>query len=637
MERNKVRFNHITKNLVKYIVAFFVMLAMIISMAVVPAVNAAETNTDKGSYDIGSSDEVELRIRDFIEDNKEKTPAVAIRVFGKDEDICNVVYGKSNIEEGIDADEDTVYEWGSISKVLVWVSAMQLYEQGKLDLNADIREYLPEGFLDNLKYDDPITMLNLMNHDAGFMSPYKDMETINISDLMTLEDALKEIAPVQEYHPGEVVAYSNYGAALAAYVIECVSGMDYADYVKINIFDKLGMKHTSIRPDCSDNQWVSERRRETYCYSFSGEDGLTSLGECRYYIQIYPAGAACGTASDLSIFAKALLCDSESCPLFDSDTTLDEMLTPSKYYADGLTPRFCHGLVVEQSNAFLLGHGGNTSGFSSLMEINRENRTGFIMMINLSGDRTYKGGLPELLYGNPDYMAEATSDFEKYDLAGDYTMSGGLFATGCFKLYSFYVDHLKVYREGDAYTGTNGIVRMEQISKNKVLVKLVTGNEYIYYVKTDNDGNYIGLENKSVDIIKESRYNQIIGWGTLILMCFGLLVMMLLLIIHLITFKKYKQSALVSFKKTEIWMGFTCVAMIISMIALAVLGFSYRAVTVTSCIVNAMSALLLIDLNIKCITKCERKNGIVIWMERICSLFIITGMIYWRLFQFWGF
>ena len=350
------------KRFQKLVIALAIIVALILPVTGISIVNAAEPDNTWNSDEIGSSDEVQLKIRDFIENNKDKTPAVAIRVFGKDEDIFNVVYGKSDIENDVVADDNTVFEWGSISKVLVWVSAMQLYEQGKLDLYADIREYLPEGFLSNLKYDDTITMLNLMNHDAGFMSPYKDMETTNVGDLMTLKEALQEIAPMQAYRPGEVVAYSNYGAALAAYIVECVSGMDYADYVKTNIFDKLGMEHTSIRPDCSDNPWVMDKRNETHCYAFSGEDGLVSLGECRYYIQIYPAGAACGTAEDLQIFARSFLCSSENCPLFAKDTTLDEMLSPSKYYADGITPRFCHGLMVEQSGIMLLGHGGNTSG-----------------------------------------------------------------------------------------------------------------------------------------------------------------------------------------------------------------------------------------------------------------------------------
>ncbi|MBQ7706592.1 MAG: beta-lactamase family protein [Lachnospiraceae bacterium] len=622
----------------KRIMVFLIILIITFTSTVIlPTYSKEEEDTKKASFGTASSDDVEEIIRGFIEEKEKITPAVAVCAFSSDGDICNVVYGKNDIEGDVYADEDTVFEWGSISKVLIWVSAMQLYEQGKLDLEADIRNYLPKGFLDNLKYDEPITMLNLMNHDAGFMSPYKDMECENIDELMTLEEALKEIAPAQAYRPGEIVAYSNYGAALAGYVIECVSGMDYADYVRINIFDKLGMKHTSIRPDCSDNEWVAKKRKETHCYIISENGELKSLGECRRYIHLYPAGSACGTISDLAIFAEAFLCDGEDCPLFENKTTLDEMLSPSKYYADGKTPRFCHGLFAEQYGSLLLGHGGNTEGFSSLMKFDRENKTGFVMMINLRGDVNYKGELPELLYGKADYSDAVAGDFKKYNLAGNYTMSGGMFATGCFKICSFFDDNLKVVSKGEKYTGTNGIEEMVQISEREVLVRLVTGREYIYYIKTDADGDFKGLENKSVDFIKVSLLRRIMGWGTIILIFLGLAIMILLLIFNLIRFGKYRKSSEAAFKKTELLMGITSAAILISLLLLAHFEISSRVVVITTCVLNALLSLILIVLNILCRVKKDGKAGVVLWIEHFCSLFIITGIVYWRLFQFWGF
>ena len=111
---------------------------------------------------------------------------MSVAVFDGENDI-HIIYGKSDIENDISANEDTVYEWGSVSKLLVWTSAMQLYEQGKLDLNKDICSYLPEGFLSKLNYDTPITMTDLMNHSAGFLTPYKEIETSDINAIITLE------------------------------------------------------------------------------------------------------------------------------------------------------------------------------------------------------------------------------------------------------------------------------------------------------------------------------------------------------------------------------------------------------------------------------------------------------------------
>ncbi len=62
-----------------------------------------------------------------------------------------------------------MFEWGSATKLLVWVSVMQLWEQGLLELEQDVRKYLPEDFLQNLSYDDPITMLHLMTPSPRFI------------------------------------------------------------------------------------------------------------------------------------------------------------------------------------------------------------------------------------------------------------------------------------------------------------------------------------------------------------------------------------------------------------------------------------------------------------------------------------
>ena len=81
------------------------------------------------------------------------------------ETLLNKSYGYADIENGAPVDTDTVFEWGSITKLLVWTSVMQLVEQGNIDLNADIHGYLPDNFFKKLNFDSPITMYNLMHHN----------------------------------------------------------------------------------------------------------------------------------------------------------------------------------------------------------------------------------------------------------------------------------------------------------------------------------------------------------------------------------------------------------------------------------------------------------------------------------------
>lgn len=132
---------------------------------------------------------------------------------------------------------------------------MQLYEADKIDLNRDIREYLPDNFLNNLSYDKPITILDLMNHKAGFQDTYF-IQTTDPSEIKSLDDTLSTNQPRQIYEPGQHTGYSNWGAALGAFIVERVSGMDYVDYVHENIFRPLKMDHSSISPVFDDNEWV---------------------------------------------------------------------------------------------------------------------------------------------------------------------------------------------------------------------------------------------------------------------------------------------------------------------------------------------------------------------------------------------
>lgn len=111
-------------------------------------------------------------------------------------------YGYADVEQQIPVSPDTVMEWGSISKLAVWTSVMQLAEQGKLDLNEDIRKLLPEHFLTKLEYDEPITMLHLMNHNAGFEEYMFDMAYQSPEEVRSLEEGLKLAQPAQIYRPG---------------------------------------------------------------------------------------------------------------------------------------------------------------------------------------------------------------------------------------------------------------------------------------------------------------------------------------------------------------------------------------------------------------------------------------------------
>ena len=335
-------------------------------------------------------------IEAYVSNHEKTTCGLNVIVYDRDETIYENSFGYANKESNLLSNANTVYEWGSISKLMVWVSVMQLHEEGKLDLKADIQNYLPEGFLTNLRFDKPITMIDLMNHQAGFQDTYF-IQTADMFELTSLEEALRTRQPKQVYAPGEHTAYSNWGAALAAYIVQRISGMDYVNYVHEHIFEPLHMEHTSISPTYGDNEWVHNNRLKLKCYD---SDGEPIGGAGLYYILLYPAGSAAGTIGDLAKFARALTPDEKRpSPLFKKQATLKEMETPTGFYGSTDVEKNLHGLFASYYGIETLGHGGNTFGCSSMLQFDPVSGVGMVLATNQAHETIYNYDMYELVYG----------------------------------------------------------------------------------------------------------------------------------------------------------------------------------------------------------------------------------------------
>ena len=357
-------------------------------------------------------------------ENDINTPfaSAEVGIFGGGEILYTGYFGKTDIENDIPADGNSVYEWGSISKTFVWVSAMQLWERGQLDLDADIRTYLPEGFFQHLSFDEPITFMNLMNHNAGWQETIRPVETKDGNAVLPLKEALQACEPAQIHRPGEVTAYSNYGAALAGYVVECVSGTDYCDYVHKNILEPLRMSHTSVDPTHSDNPWVQEQRRKLKCYTADAlSEKMTYLGHCLNYIMPYPAGAVTGTLADMMIYGQALVND--DAPLFRDPETQKLLLTGTSFWGSSDIPNSCHGFWAEEYGVRTYGHSGATNAGQANLLFDPVSKTGLAVMINEPNGNPFMYAVPELVFGKltPDrFAAGGTADTK---LTGYYTVS----------------------------------------------------------------------------------------------------------------------------------------------------------------------------------------------------------------------
>ncbi|HAE59907.1 MAG TPA: hypothetical protein DCG54_10490 [Anaerolineae bacterium] len=154
-------------------------------------------------------------------------------------------YGFADVDASLPVQADrTLFFIGSDGKLFTWTAVMQLVEQGKLELQADINTYL--DFEIPTAFGQPITMHHLLTHTAGFEDEAHSLFVENESDLLPLREHLTRYQPVRVYPPGEVMAYSNYGSALAGYIVERVSGQPFASYLTEHILQPLGMNHSFV-------------------------------------------------------------------------------------------------------------------------------------------------------------------------------------------------------------------------------------------------------------------------------------------------------------------------------------------------------------------------------------------------------
>ncbi|WP_339238174.1 serine hydrolase domain-containing protein [Oceanobacillus sp. FSL W7-1281] len=384
--------------------------------------SAAENTTPSGI----PIEELEQFVDDYAEEYIGSTVAGAAIIAIKDNQIVlSKGYGYADVENQIPMDPDTtVLEWGSITKLFVWVSAMQLAEQGELDLEEDIRTYLPEDFLTKLNYDEPITILNLMHHNAGFEEYIFDLLFESPEQLVDLEESLKLAEPEQVYKPGEVVAYSNYSTSLAAYIIEEITGQPFYEYVNEHIFDELEMNHSTMHLPVEDNQEITRHKGIGY---FPGENG-DFIKSQPFYISMYPSGGINGTAADLAKFAQALMpSEPEKTSLFQEDQTLQELLTTSYAPEEGV-PGLAHGFWEYDGEYRGLTHSSN-------MQIVPEDNFAIIILTNQADEVDLLFGLTDELVGRGDQTVQENLP-PAAEVEGSY-LSARRTSNGFMNLYAY--------------------------------------------------------------------------------------------------------------------------------------------------------------------------------------------------------
>lgn len=269
----------------------------------------------------------------------------------------------------------TLFRPGSISKLFTWTSVMQLVEQGKLNLDTDINTYL--DFKIPPAFDKPITLRNLMTHTPGFEETIKGLLVEDPKALRALGPALKDWVPERMFAPGTTPAYSNYGAALAGYIVQRVSGEPFAQYVQNHIFTPLGMTHSTFE------QPLPKRLGGGMSQGYDQASGDPKKYEL---VALSPAGALATTGDDIAKFMIAYLNGGSynGARILKAETI--QLMWSEIYQRDSHIPGIGLGFYHEDRNGHVIvGHGGDTIVFHSDLHLIPDAHVGFYYTQNSAG------------------------------------------------------------------------------------------------------------------------------------------------------------------------------------------------------------------------------------------------------------
>ena len=298
-------------------------------------------------------------------------------------------YGVSDTTTGAPVDPGrTLFRVGSVSKLVTWTAVMQLAEAGRIDLDADVNTYL--DFAIPPFQGQPITLRNIMTHTAGFEEAHRGIATLDARDMPSLGDSLRHWIPARVYAPGTTPAYSNYAAALAGYMVQRVSREPFDRYVACHIFGPLGMRHSTF----------AEPLPPTLRLDMS--KGYPSAGAPAQPFELVlwkPAGAMSATGEDMARFMIAHLQDGE---LDGSRILLPATARAMHTTALTLLPplnRMELGFFEENTNGRrVIGHGGDTVLFHSLIALYLDSGVGLFMSFNSPGRSSAVNQVREQLF-----------------------------------------------------------------------------------------------------------------------------------------------------------------------------------------------------------------------------------------------
>lgn len=240
-----------------------------------------------------TGEETAVFVNNFTARHVGEYDGVAIVVVQDNEIIFSKGYGVADQAGTRPVDPaQTIYNASSVGKLFTATAVMQLVEQGLVDLDADVNQYLT-GF--TVESDPPVTLRHLLTHTGGVESSFLGAEVYHPEDIISMSEFFKQRPPVVNMTPGTAISYSNHGMALAGHIVETVTGQAYDDYLTQNIFTPLKMNYSAAREPLPANLLP-------YAAYHPFNDEILLL---------YPAGGLYTSAEDMAHFMLAHLNDGQ--------------------------------------------------------------------------------------------------------------------------------------------------------------------------------------------------------------------------------------------------------------------------------------------------------------------------------------
>lgn len=346
-------------------------------------------------------------------------------------------YGYADVASKRPVDpERTLFRAGSVSKLVTHTALMQLVEQGKVDLDGDIKQYLDIPVPD--AFGKPVTVHQLTTHTSGFEELVRGLMASDPARHMPIETYVRETKPSRIFPPGEVPSYCNYCVTLEGYIVQRVSGEKFDDYLDKHIFSPLGMNDSTFR------QPLPEKFAEQMSSGYS----LASQPQPAYFELVgpAPAGSLSTTGADMGRFMIAWLhaFNGTASPMLGHEaaqrmqTTMFRAVPASVGMAVGFFERDRNGHRVRE-------HGGDTQYFHSKLAMFMDDDVGIFVSFNSTGKQGAAGTIREAVFAQfadryfpaplPE-LAKSPQALERAQLVAGRYASSRRAETTFFKLFT---------------------------------------------------------------------------------------------------------------------------------------------------------------------------------------------------------